>query len=68
MSIFEYDYELHMKELEQEGEERGIKIGKELGTEECLLELVKEGTITAAIAAKKLGITKEEVMKKAQEN
>ena len=76
MSIFEYDYELHMRELEQEGEERGIKIGeergikvgKELGTEECLLELVKEGSITPELAAKKLGITKEEVIQKTQEN
>ena len=80
MSIFEYDYELHMRELEQEGEERGIKIGEErgikigeergikVGEEVCLLELVKEGSITPELAAKKLGITKEEVIQKAQEN
>ena len=58
MMELDYSFEKQLYFAEKEGREVGIEEGKK----ETLLSLMKDGTITSAVAAQKLGVSEEEVI------
>lgn len=75
MSIFEYDAEKEMKLFREAergagyteglkaGRAEGIEAGKKEGALEQLFELVEEGLLSTAVAARKAGMTEEAFIK-----
>ncbi len=51
--------ELDMRSLQQESEARGLEKGLEKGKLQTLIDLVKDGLLTVAIAAQKAGLTED---------
>ena len=76
MCLFEYDEERHMRQEREEGieigmkkgMEKGMKKGREEGREESMLEMVRDGFLPIEEAAKRLGITADEVKTKLKDN
>ena len=76
MCLFEYDEERHMRQEREEGieigmkkgMEKGMKKGREEGREESMLEMVRDGFLPIEEAAKRLGITVDEVKTKLKDN
>ncbi len=58
MMELDYSFEKQLYFAEKEGREVGIEEGKK----ETLLSLMKDGIITSAVAAQKLGVNEEEVL------
>ena len=68
MCLFEYDEERHMRQEREEGIEIGMKKGMKKRREEGMLEMVRDGFLPVEEAAKRLGITADEVKTKLKDN